>query len=161
VTDSDGLSNMPLTLRSSPAKWWKITGGCAAFGVIGVLMIRDGDMRGWFVGGLFGIGTIGGVATLVWPARLRIDDRAMRLDQWWRHLTFDFDRCGEFRVWTNPVARRNSIVVFDYAGPVLHPRLVRMNRVLGAESTSLPDTFGMPASELAALLNARRRQLHD
>jgi len=77
--------------------------------------------------------------------------------QWGRKIrTYDWLRCGRFTtysptVWVTKVA-------FDYDSPDRrrHLRLTRLSRALAGANTALPDTYGLPASDLRDLLAARQ-----
>jgi hypothetical protein len=127
------------------------------FIVIGVAEVSEEKLIGWLPIIFFGMCFVVSVSTLLFPAQLLVADQAMTFDHWWRHSTWEFDRCGEFRVWRNPAARQ-SLVVFEYEGSRMHPRWVRVNGALGAASAGLPENFGLTAPDLAQLLNERRRR---
>lgn len=154
ATSKSSESENPLVLRSSRRKWAGVLALSLAFTVAGMAMVAKHDALGWLAAVFFGACSVVAAVMLIRPARLRITDREMVLDQWWRHYRYDFLRCGEFRVWR--AGPGQSTVTFDYDGRKLHTHLVGVNRALGARSQSLPDTFGVRPSELAQLLNERR-----
>ena len=55
MTESEAF---PLVLRASRRKQLLFLLVCVAFTAIGVMMVRDGDSRGYFCGGLFALGAV-------------------------------------------------------------------------------------------------------
>ena len=132
-----------------------VSAGSAVFAAIGVVMVANRDARGWLAIVFFGLCAVVGLAILVRPSQLKIDDEGMTSVHLWRSDRFEFSECSEFRSWKNPVARRQSLVVFDWNG-VRNKRLARLSKGLSGCNSALPDTYGMTAESLALILNQRR-----
>ncbi len=143
-------------LVASRKKWAGVLAGCTAFVVLGLRNALSGErgVVGWIAVAFFGVGMLVAIVQLMVPSRLAISASTIKVSHMGRHWSRDLARCGAFEVWRNPFARQ-SLVVFD------HPddegrRGSKMGRRLSGHSSSLPDTFGMSATQLAELLNEAR-----
>jgi hypothetical protein len=155
-TPRTGTSNDCVVLIGSRRKWALLLVGSLVFVVSGVSEIQRHHPVGWFPIAFFGLcGLLSGYL-LIRPGRLQVTRQAVTLDQLWHHRTFEFDRCGEFRVWGGRVMIGNKMVTFDYDGPSRRSLVRHLNRAVRAGSAGLPDSFGMSAQDLAGLLNERR-----
>lgn len=123
-------------------------------------MIETGDGSGWFVSLFFGLCTVASALNLVRPARLELAERGFTTYQAGRGSGsfFDWRLCGHFTTWSP--AAGTTLVAFEYDSPSSrrHPRLARLNRSLAGGNHALPDTYGLSASELRDLLEARQRE---
>lgn len=113
-------------------------------------MISDGDERGYLAVLFFGVVGIGMcVLNLLLGGRLELGPTGMIETVLGRRRTYDWDKCGEFAIWTSS---RNKMVVFDYQGSRR-----TLNARLSGRTNYLRETFGMDAEALAELLNTYRR----
>lgn len=120
----------------------------------GVLMIASGEAAGWFVSIFFGLCLLIFIAMLLRPSRLTIDDVGMTSVHLWRRDRYEFVDCSGFTTWRNPFAPSQQLVVFDWTR-ARRTRLARLGRGFAGRNSSLPETYGMSASDLAHLLNER------
>lgn len=148
-----------VVLVSPRRKWLTLFAGSGVFVTIGVLMVATGDVRGWYGVVFFGLGVAVGLVYLVRPPQLTIDTEGMTSAQVGRRDRYEFRECSEFRTWKNPIARSQSLVVFDWDGAQRRRRLARLSKGMSGANSALPDTYGMTAEGLALLLNQRRRAL--
>jgi hypothetical protein len=119
-----------------------------------VIALVQHNAFGWVVVFFFGLGLIVAVWQLVAPGHLVITPTAIEVTALWRRYSRDLASCSEFDVWRLPRTGQR-LVVFD------HPldsakRMGRLNKGYAGRSGSLPDTYGMDAVALAALLNQAR-----
>lgn len=140
--------------RESRRQALSLAFGSSIFVAGGVGMIASHDSLGWFVAAFFGLGVAVGLAQLIAPATLTLTSSSVSVINKGRKATYSLADCGEFRVWNNPSAR-NSIVVFDYAGASQSRRARAAWSPLGA-TAAFSGTFGLGASQLAAILNDAR-----
>jgi hypothetical protein len=154
VTKAD--DDHPVVLVASRRRWL----GLLAIGVVftagGALMVSDGRAAGWFAAIFFALCVVVSAAMVVRPSRLVIDGSGMTSYHLWRRDRFEFRECGPFSVWRNPIARSQTLVVFDWEGAGRHRRLARLSKGLSGATSALPETYGMPAEQLALLLNRSR-----
>ncbi len=113
--------------------------------------VLAGQSGMWFPLIFFGLCSIVGVALLITPGRLTISSDQLTVHHLGRTFTYAFAECGEFAVRRIPMSGKR-FVVFDYPGQ----KLERLNRKFSGGSASLPDTYGLRAEELAAILNHAR-----
>jgi len=94
------------------------------------------------------------------PPRLIVDPTGMVLDHCpFRPKRFEFAGCSAFTTWKDPTSRQMWIV-FDYAAyGCRHPRLARIGSAMSGGSCALTTTYGVPAKDLASMLEHRRTAL--
>jgi hypothetical protein len=128
------------------------------FSVIGGLMIASDADFGWLVAAFGLVGTAVFAFMLVRPHRLELDERGFTTVTLGRRWRVEWSQCGEFRTWNDSLTvGAPAMVVFDCSAPSVrgHPLEATAEGLTGANS-ALPDTYGMSASKLAALLNDYR-----
>lgn len=147
----------PATLRLTPNPWKHValvllSGG---FVVMGAFLVARGHAFGWLSVGLFGLGVVVGLATLVPGAsylELRQDGfEFSSLFRKWFQRWSDVDEFFPRRIATNVMVCWNFAP--GYGG---QPRGRKLSAGLTGVEAALPDTYGMPAAELAALMNRWR-----
>jgi len=130
---------------------------CVLFVTIGILMVRDGQPMGYFVGGVFALG--------VPVAMLQFHPKAAYL-----HLTPEgFTFCSLFRphtvLWTHVrefaiiSIGPNRMVAWNFTPD--YPatgRTAALSKSLSGYEAALPDTYGMKAQELVGLLESLRQR---
>ena len=147
-----------LVLLASRRKWLAILAGCVVATFAGFSMV-DGDLVGLFLLGFFGFGTVVALATIVRPTQLHIDSDGVTLVQPWRRIRYEFKDCSEFRMWRG---YHTAMVVFDHQSADRDRSLMSiLNEQVSGSNSWLPNTFGVSAPELAALLNDRRQRVVD
>jgi hypothetical protein len=131
------------------------------FAAGGVLMVLAQAPWGWAVLGLGVAGLVGTVYLLLHPNRLELTARGLTTVTLGRRWSADWSQCGEFRTWRNDLtidptvlSPGTTMVVFDCTAPGVRGRVA--NDLLSDSDAVLPETYGMRASDLAALLNAYR-----
>ena len=149
-------SEVPTVLTSSRARLFALSAAGVVFVAMGISIVQSGRAVaiGWFAIAFFGAALILFVLQLVVPGRLLISHDAIEVHQLWRHWSRDLARCGRFEVWRYPFTR-HSAVVFDHPEDQAR-RGVGASRRFGVHSSLLPETYGKPAKELAAILNQAR-----
>lgn len=144
-------------LRPSILKWSFVTITSLMFVVIALLYFSQaGPVIEWGTIFFFGLGVIVGIMQLV-PGmsylRLAPDGFVVKSAyRTWKLIRWD--SVSGFRVHR---ARYNKMVVFDYAGRP-DRALAAVNRVIAGAQAGLPDTYGLGAEDLAALLNRWRNR---
>jgi hypothetical protein len=147
---TDGAST--LLLHPRRAKWLLLLVASLAFTVAGVAMIRSGERDGWFLVGVFALGTLVAGAQLVpSTAYLRLTSEGFEIRTLFRHLRIRWADVTWFRPGRIGL---NKMVLFDYARSYTRSARARAvaSALTGAEA-GLPDTYGRSAEELTILLN--------
>jgi hypothetical protein len=147
-----------LKLRPRRTKLLVLTGVAAAFCAIGLLMIRDGDSRGWFCLGFFSLCAVIFLVQLVPGASyLKLDAQGLTVRSLFRSTSYTWSEIVAFapgRVGGNPG------VVFNLTpDSERQRRLRRFNATAFGAEAALPDTYGFPAERLAEILNEWKRGL--
>src|SRR3982750_1953066 len=126
-SERDGSSE--IVLRSSWKKWSVVLAISVAFVVMAAS--RPASPIMWFSAGFFGLCGAVALLVLVIPNRLIVTATGMTLVQFFRRRTYEWAKCGAFRVWSLPL-RRNNLVVFDYADIEQKKNARFNNRLAGA-----------------------------
>jgi hypothetical protein len=145
----------PVTLYPSRKKWLLVLAGGSVFAVGGALMIRDGDLRGWFVLIFFAaVALVAAAVLLPGAGALTLDRDGFEITNLFRHHRIRWQDASGFTAVRIPPARQ-LFVVFDQASA--SGRLVaNVNVAIVGHSASLPDTYGQSAEKLAELMAAWR-----
>lgn len=147
-------------LRASSQRWIWVLIGSVVFVALGTgiaLGNRTGAVAtviGVVIALFFGFCAAVALRQILSPGSLLISRTSIVVSAPGRATVFDLSECGSFRTWRNP-SRGNVIVVFDYQ-PDGDTDLALANRELTGASRSLPDTYGVAAQELAAMLESVR-----
>jgi hypothetical protein len=155
-TQADVAREPPVTivLRPSPGRWLAAFLACLVFAAIGVMMISDGAPSGWVVAGGFGLGAlVCGVVLLPGSAYLKVRRDGFVFGTLFRRWYLPWTAVGPFTI---AVIGPKAIVVFDIIDPAQMPRLAGLMRMPAGRNAGLPDTYGLTAEELCAVLNAAR-----
>ncbi len=158
----NAFPDLPVTLypnRARTALWLLLS---LVFLAIGVLMVRDGKLAGYFVGGVFALGV------LVFAINLHPQAAYLLLTE------EGFTYCSLFRAHAVPwAAVAGFAVIVLPTATVNKPRLVAWNFVpdypskgsarkisqaLSGYEAALPDTYGLKYDELAELMNTLLRR---
>jgi hypothetical protein len=148
--------NFPQVLRP---RRWKVLGLLAVSGGFtagGVWMLAAGEWEGWLVSGFFGLCFIVAAALLLpGSAYLRLGPEGFEVCSLFRARSYRWADVEGFGV---ALVGGNRMVAFNFApgfpGSVVARRLAVL---LSGWEGALPDTYGMGAEELAALLNGYRQ----
>jgi len=145
-------------LRPSRLKWIGVFLICAVFTVIGVLMIRDGAMKGWLPTLIFGAGLVISFLPLIgFRSSLTLGPEGFEQMLMGRRMAYRWDEVSEFGVWGMSHGPFSSTHLVSFEP--LHEddtKLKRLNRGLAGASSALGDTFGMKAIDLAIIMNLYR-----
>ncbi|MCU1392281.1 MAG: hypothetical protein JWM34_709 [Ilumatobacteraceae bacterium] len=154
----DGLDDEEgVVLRASSSRWvWSLIGSLVflTFGAALTFSVHTGAVAkiiGGIIFATFAFCAFVAVRELAAPGSLVVTRTSVDMLTMRRHTSFALTDCSEFTTWRNP-SRGTTSVVFDYA-PDGDTELARENRRLMGGSRSIPDTFGVPAADLARLLN--------
>ena len=155
-SDPDILS--PRVLRSSRLRSMALATGFLFFSTVGLLMVKAHASGGWLVliFGLVGFPVF--VITLIRPNRLELSAEGMTTVTLGRRWSVDWARCGEFRRWKDQFQLGSPwMIIFDCSAPGVEGHFLELAAVaFTGANAALPETYGMPAAELAALLNRYR-----
>lgn len=132
---------------------------CAAFVAGGLWLGLRGEPFGFVCAGFFGLGVLAALVQLV-PGScfLRVDDTGITFASLFRRNAVPWSDIDEFCV---VVTRSTGIRVCETVGFNLAPTYDRatlgrrFSRAVAGCEGALPDTYGMKAVELAALLGSR------
>ena len=140
----------PVTLHPSRRRWSLVLLLSAGFTAGGVWMASE-DRLGWFVAAFFGACTVAAaIALLPGASALKLDHEGFESTALFRRGTVRWRNASGFTVARVPTTSE-VLVVFDDA--TLGGRTVaKVNVRLMGRNASLPDTYGLPAEALAALM---------
>jgi hypothetical protein len=141
----------PVTLYPSRRKWLLVLAGGLAFTVGGIMMVRSGDVTGWFVIAFFGLGSIIALAAMLPGAgSLTFDRDGFAAKTLFRgHRARWADATGFIAVGIPPSMQR--MVCYDDAS-VTSSALASANVAITGRNAALNDTFGLSADDLAQLM---------
>ena len=144
-----------LRLRPSPWKHVALMVLSAGFVTMGGFLVAEGQAFGWLCIAFFGLGVVVAIVTLLPGAsylELRRDGfEFSSLYRKWFQRWSDVDEFFPRRIATN------VMVCWNFApGYVGQARGRKVSAGLTGVEAGLPDTYGMPAAELAALMNRWR-----
>ncbi|THF62394.1 hypothetical protein E6C76_18955 [Pseudothauera nasutitermitis] len=148
-------------MRLTPDPWRTVLlfSISACFTGLGLYLVMRGEALGWLVAGVFGLFTLMAcIALLPGSSYLELGPRGMKVRSLYRAWFVCWKDIDAFFV--ARVARR-PMVCWNYAtGPAAGHGARRFSRALTGVEAGLPDTYGHPPEELAALLNDWRAR-HD
>ena len=153
----NAIPDLPVTLhpnRARAALWLLLSLGFVA---IGVLMVRDGKLAGYFVGGVFALGVLVFAINLHPRASyLRLTEEGFTYCSLFRAHGVRWDAVAEFAVIVLPTATvsKPRLVAWNFVPG--YPRTGRaraISQALCGYEAALPDTYGLKHDELAGLMN--------
>ena len=153
-----GENMPPITLYPSRAKMLALLACSLAFVAVGV-WFRSAAVGMWLVVGFFGICSVVLLVTsLPGASFLRIEEDGFTFVSLYGPSTLKWSEVTGF--YPGKIARRR-MVLFDFNPPLASGKKIRrMNLAICGHEAALPDTYGMSAADLAALLN-RWKQQHE
>ncbi|HRE01683.1 MAG TPA: hypothetical protein PLV68_10310 [Ilumatobacteraceae bacterium] len=169
-TTSAGGPTAPLpddriALRANATKWVWVTLGSLVFVLAGGVMVLSettggvAKALGWVLVLLFGMCLVVALRQMINPGALIIGSDSIETLARRRLTTYELRQCGPFGTWRNP-SRNSWHVVFDYRQDSDDDPIHRANRQLMGGSRVLFEHYGVPAEELAEMLErARQRAL--
>lgn len=143
----------PLTLHASRSRFLMLFAGSASFVAIGaVLMVQDGsDAKLWFCVLFFGLcATVFAINLLPGSASLTLDKDGFRVKQFWFIRKSRWKNVTSIDAGYLPPSRTKTVRYNDtqWSGW----RLARWETAKLDYNAVLPDTYGMSADDLAALM---------
>ena len=143
----------PVTLYPSRRKWLLVLAGCVLFVVAGLWMVQREAPVGWLSVIFFGMGAI--VSTVVLLLRVN----ALTLDA----AGFEINSIRPFRLsWQDA---KNFDAITSSPGSwmvgfkVVNPSSIfKLNRAISGCDAAVPDTYGLSAYDLAALMTQWRER---
>lgn len=151
----EGGSAWTVVLRPSRGKLLAQVLLGLVFAVVGVWMGRSGKSAGWFVAGVFGIGSLG-LSVQLFPnaSYLALSAEGFVMCSMFRPWKFAWTDVGAFAV--GHLGNR-KVVMFNFSDSYRKLAAGRaVARIISGAEGALPDTYGMGAEELARLLNEWR-----
>jgi hypothetical protein len=148
-----------VVLRPSKLKFIGFLTGSLVLTGGGIGMIASGEgISGWFCAIFFALcSAVFVVLLLPGASYLRLTPEGFVVCSLYRVWPLiAWSGVSVFRVELMPPATR--AVVFDQPGAADHLRLRRVNRAIAGGEGMLPDTYGMKAADLAALMNEWRNR---
>jgi hypothetical protein len=141
-----------LKLHPKRTKQIALAGLCTGFAAIGVLMIRDGHLAGWYCLAFFGLGVLIFLVQLVPGASyLKLDARGFTVRSLYRSTSY---RWSDVIGFAPGRIGGNRGVVFNLTPESQQQRrLRRFNAAVFGAEAALPDTYGVSAERLAEILN--------
>ena len=141
-----------LQLTPSRLKHLALLGGCAGFVALAFLVGPRQSTLAWLTGGFFGLGVVVAlIAMIPGSGFLRLEPKGMSVRSLYRTWHLAWADVAEFYVAS--VAGR-KMVCWEYAaGFSGQARGRAFSRAISGVEAGLPDTYGIPAAELASLLN--------
>lgn len=153
---------LPFQLFPSKGKHLGWALACAAFVVVGVLMILHGDRKGWFVAGVFIPGVLLLLVQLLPGASyLSVDTEGLEFAATFRKKRFAWREIEGFGLYT---VRQVGLPVGRFVGFNLIPgarkptKSLTLSKALSGFEAVLPDSYGYKAEELAELLAGHHRE---
>jgi hypothetical protein len=141
----------PLTLYPSTRRWVTILLACLLFDAGGLWMIAQSAPGGWYVLIVFALFTIIAAAMLLpRAASLQLDrDGFETTSLFRRHRTFWQDVTGFEPVAIPPAMHR--VVAYDNVKGA-RSALAKLNVAIAGHNAALPETYGLSAEELCAVM---------
>jgi hypothetical protein len=132
--------------------------GCCIFVVIGIAMINSGEILGYLVAGFFGLCSVVAIVQLLpGSSYLCLDSEGFICCSLFRKHKVAWSDVDEFFVITlkQTGVKVNEMVGYNFAASYDKSKLPRMlSAWVGKCEGGLPDSYGMKAEELAALMNS-------
>ena len=158
----NAMPDLPLTLHPSRARtalWLLLSLVVVA---IGVLMVRDAKLAGYFVGGVFTLGVlVFAINLLPQAAYLRLTEEGFIFCSLFRAQCVLWDTVAEFNVIVLPTATvsKPRLVAWNFVpGYPSKGSARKISQALSGYEAALPDTYGLKHDELAGLMNALLRR---
>ena len=144
----------PVTLYPSRKKWLLVLVGCASFAIGGVWMIISGEQKGWFVVIVFGLfAAAAAVMLLPGAGSLTLDASGFEATSLFRRSRGRWQDMTEFKAVRIPPSMQRFVLYDDRA----HTGAVaKLSAAMTGHAAGLPDTYGLSADELAALMTSWR-----
>ena len=147
-----------LVIRGSYGKVLLALAICAGFTAVSTLMIREGELAGWFVLGFFGLGGLALLAVVLLRGRpgLILDTRGFEMTGTIKRAIFAWSDVDEFFVMSISGAKMVGIA-FSATYKEM-PRARGFARWLTGVEGAIADQYEKSPEELCALLNEWRQR---
>jgi hypothetical protein len=150
---AETLSRFPGPVRLYPSrkKWLLLLAGCTLFSFGGVLMVRSGEIEGWFVLAVFGIGALVPLLVMI-PGSgwLLLDEDGFEYRTLFKNRRAHWRDTSNFGAEKIPPANIRLVVYDDIgAKPGMNADLTVK---FTGRNSALGDTYGFSAAELAHLM---------
>jgi hypothetical protein len=141
----------PLTLYPSTRKWVLLLLGCIPFDAAGLWMVAQADPWGWYGLIVCASGTIVAVVMLLpGSASLKLDQDGIQITNFFRVRRTRWEDVSRFMPFS-PLSLINTIVIYDDVSAA--PGIFRtLNAAIARRNAWLPDTYGLSADNLAAVM---------
>lgn len=145
--------SLPLVLYPARGKTLLLLLGCLSFSAVGVWMVLDGVLLGYFCALLFALGALIFLVQLhPRAAYLLLDEQGFTYCSLFRAHRISWVAVAGFAVVR---ISSNSQVAWNFAqGHVPHGRGPALSQALSGYHSALPDTYGLRAEVLAQQLNS-------
>ena len=149
---AEGLRADQVVLRPSKLRWAALLAGSVAFCAGGVLMVSSGEATGWLVLSFFGLcGVVSMTMLFSKNNYLVLAPAGFTIHSLFRQMTISWSNVESFGTYR---LRGSSAVMFLYSPDFPRSRALRgLNRAVTGYDGGLPDTYGLRADRLAALMN--------
>lgn len=148
----DLLSELPILLYPSRVKLACFLVFCLALTGVGIWMVVSGERTGYFVGGVFAIGSVIFAFSLPRKASyLLLDQNGFTFASLYRVHSVRWKDVEEFGVL--PTAGRQMVCWNFVPGFVVKQKRMRaLNQAIGGFDAGLPDNYGLDPESLATLM---------
>jgi len=148
---------LPFTIYPKKTRWLGVLLGSLAFVAGGILMIRNGDWKGWLAAAFFGLGIpVSLIQLYSKKLSLKVSEDGIEIGSLFRTTRLQWPDISEFGVIT---VRHHGFTVNKMVGLNYSPEYERLSKAravakaLSGYDGALPDTYGFSAEELAELLS--------
>lgn len=152
---------LPATLRPSRVKWVAILAVALAFTATGIAMTRDAASNGpwaWFTVGVFTLfAVVAFVNLLPGASYLRLDRDGFEMRALYRRHRIGWDDVAGFGLMRVPPTGKQRVGWNYRPGRGQPSRLRGFNLDRFGYEAALPDTYGLSAADLVALLESLRQ----
>jgi hypothetical protein len=147
----------PVVLPPSRRKWLLVMLICGAFTASGLFLMPRGEVKTWLTVAFFGLGTAVSITMLLPGAGgLTLSREGFKVTSLFRSHFVVWAQATDFMAHRIPPAMK-QMVLYNDAG-AKHGTLGKINTGLTGRNGALPDTYGMRADALAALMSKWRER---
>jgi hypothetical protein len=145
----------PVVLVPSRRKWLLVLGGGLAFVAIGLWVMHDVPLWGWFGTGSFAVAAlVAALMLLPGAGGLRLDSDGFEMTSLFRRHRSRWMEVSEFEVVRLPPSLQKMVVFDDVR--TKDSALAKVNRCLAGRTGGLPDSYSLSHEDLAAIMNEWR-----
>jgi hypothetical protein len=145
----------PVVLVPSRRKWLLVLGGGLAFVAIGLWVMHDVPLWGWFGTSFFAVAAlVAALMLLPGAGGLRLDSDGFEMTSLFRRHRSRWMEVSEFEVVRLPPSLQKMVVFDDVR--TKDSALAKVNRSLAGRTGGLPDSYSLSHEDLAAIMNEWR-----